>query len=179
MKCQLCEKELQEENSYKSVFNRMCFECYHALVDPFWCPINYIDDGIYLGNQEAAVSEELIKENNIEAICVCGKNLQTAFEGSLQYKKYSIGDVSTEKISHLFEENNKWIDEMKKEGRNILIHCAGGVSRSVSFTIAYFMQKHKKSFQEAFLWVKKKRLCAQPNEGFVQQLLEFEKTLSA
>ena len=94
---------------------------------------------------------------------MCGKNLKTAFEGSLRYKRHEIGDVSTEKILHLFEENNKWIEEMKKEGKNILIHCAGGVSRSVSFTIAYFMQKHKKSFQEAFLLVKKKRLCAQPN----------------
>ena len=39
----------------------MCFECYDARVDSLLCPINYIEDGIYLGNQEAAISEKVIK----------------------------------------------------------------------------------------------------------------------
>ena len=68
---------------------------------------------------------------------------------------------------------------MRKNGKKVLIHCAAGVSRSASFTIAYFMKAKKMNYKTAFLLVKKGRLCVQPNEGFVQQLLEYEKQLEA
>jgi len=38
---------------------------------------------------------------------------------------------------------------MRDENRKILIHCAAGVSRSASFTIAYFMKELQISFLKA------------------------------
>ena len=59
---------------------------------------------------------------------------------------------------------------MLKEGRNILIHCAAGVSRSASFTIAYLMKKNKMKYEDAYALVKEKRKIIRPNSYFTQQL---------
>ena len=38
-------------------------------------PLHYIDDGVYLGNEDAHRSEAILKENNIGAILTCAKEL--------------------------------------------------------------------------------------------------------
>lgn len=55
----------------------------------------------------------------------------------------------------------------------MLVHCAGGVSRSASICIAYLMQSKRMSFQDAYLAVKKKRKCVKPNQNFVKQLKSY------
>lgn len=56
-----------------------------------------------------------------------------------------------------FDESYQWIDSCISEGRNVLVHCAAGVSRSASFVIAYLMKKNKWSFNKAYKFVKKRR----------------------
>lgn len=67
----------------------------------------------------------------------------------------------------------KWISEMKNKKMNVLVHCAGGVSRSASICIAYLMQTNGLSFQDAYLAVKKRRKCIKPNQNFVKQLKSY------
>jgi len=43
---------------------------------------------------------------------------------------------------------------MRKQDRKVLIHCAAGVSRSASFTIAYLMKEYKMPYQKAYTHVK-------------------------
>jgi len=43
---------------------------------------------------------------------------------------------------------------MRQNGRKILLHCAAGVSRSASFTIAFIMKDKKKSYNQAYKHVK-------------------------
>ena len=66
---------------------------------------------------------------------------------------------------------------MKKKGKKVLIHCKAGMSRSAAFTIAYFMKSKGLSYKDAYLLVKKKRVCVKPNDGFVKQLLEYEQII--
>lgn len=57
------------------------------------------------------------------------------------YMKYDIADFYDQKIDHHFDANCQWIEERLAEGRNVLVHCAAGISRSASFVIAYLMNK--------------------------------------
>lgn len=43
---------------------------------------------------------------------------------------------------------------MHKQNRKVLIHCAAGVSRSASFTIAYLMKEYKMNYHKAHKYVK-------------------------
>lgn len=54
------------------------------------------------------------------------------------------------------------------------MHCAAGVSRSASFTIAYFMREKKIAFINSFDFVKSKRKWINPNSGFRQELTLYE-----
>ena len=48
------------------------------------------------------------------------------------------------------------------------------MSRSASLVIAYIMQTYGMDFKSALNYVQQRRFCVQPNDGFEQQLKEFE-----
>ncbi|KAF9254375.1 phosphatases II [Marasmius fiardii PR-910] len=58
------------------------------------------------------------------------------------------------------------------EGR-VLVHCAEGISRSVSVVAAFLMAQYGWTPVEAVACVKEKRRIANPNFGFVKQLYEY------
>ena len=67
-------------------------------------------------------------------------------------------------------------DAIDKNG-GVLVYCTDGVSRSAAVVIAYLMYSKRKSYSDAYSFVKLKRSVAKPNFGFVKQLLTFEQSL--
>jgi protein-tyrosine phosphatase len=67
--------------------------------------------------------------------------------------------------------------DMRKEKRNILIHCAAGISRSSTFTIAYLMKDREMPFHKALDYVKERRRWINPNSGFRRQLIDYNQEL--
>lgn len=59
----------------------------------------------------------------------------------------------------------------------MLVHCLAGVSRSVTVTVAYLMQKRHLSLNDAYDLVKRKKSNISPNFNFMGQLLDFERSL--
>lgn len=57
------------------------------------------------------------------------------------------------------------------------MHCLAGISRSVTVTVAYLMQKLNLSLNDAYDLVKQKKSNISPNFNFMGQLLDFEKSL--
>ncbi|KAJ7580757.1 protein-tyrosine phosphatase-like protein [Mycena floridula] len=55
----------------------------------------------------------------------------------------------------------------------VLVHCAEGVSRSVSVVAAFLMAVYGWNPKEALSYIKERRGVANPNFGFVQQLHEY------
>jgi dual specificity protein phosphatase-like protein len=58
--------------------------------------------------------------------------------------------------------------------QNILIHCRKGISRSVSFLMAYLMVTHDWNLKQAYGAVRDKRKV-NPNIGFCEQLYKFQR----
>ena len=76
-----------------------------------------------------------------------------------------------------FDESYKFIDEGIKNGGNVLVHCHAGVSRSSTILIAYIMRSKKMKMDKVMELLKEKREKVSPNNGFIQQLKEYEKEL--
>jgi predicted protein tyrosine phosphatase len=55
-------------------------------------------------------------------------------------------------------------------GHRLLVHCEAGVSRSASLVIAFFILDRGMDFDAALAFVRERRPCVQPNEGFQRQL---------
>jgi protein-tyrosine phosphatase len=74
-------------------------------------------------------------------------------------------DIESANIARLFNDTYNVISDGLSQG-GVLVHCAAGVSRSSSTVIAYLMRKQKMSFNDAFMFVKKRRSVICPNYGF-------------
>jgi len=56
---------------------------------------------------------------------------------------------------------------------NVLVHCSQGVSRSASLAIAYLMWRTGGTYRDVFDSVKAHRGVANPNIGFICQLINW------
>jgi dual specificity MAP kinase phosphatase len=88
-----------------------------------------------------------------------------------------VDDDENADISEYFFKVHTVISEAIKAGKNILVHCAAGVSRSPTLAIAYLMIENRWNYNKAYDFVKKKRYFIYPNAGFVKQLQNLQTIL--
>ena len=67
------------------------------------------------------------------------------------------------------------MNSCKEEVGIALVHCKYGISRSVAFIIAYLIKYLKFSADSALEFLLKKRSKIKPNDGFMDQLREYER----
>src|SRR5262249_30595723 len=68
-----------------------------------------------------------------------------------------------------------FIDENRREGRTVYVHCRNGASRSVMVVVAHLMARHGWGVGEALAFVRSRRPQARPNPAFLELLAEWEK----
>ncbi len=125
--------------------------------------MNFIIDGIYLGSERAATNLELLEQYDITAILSVQAEAyyKDLYPPHFLYKHLPLLDGQI--IDALvFEEALKFISMAQKECRNILVHCAVGVSRSPSIVSAYLMKIKGMNPLEALNFLRKKRPVVQP-----------------
>lgn len=140
---------------------------------------------LFLGSKDSAKSIDILKKNQIKYILNCTPTrnddpeagVPNFFEkdrfSGLTYKRIPIFDNKGEDLVPHFDAAFRFIDEGSHRG-NVLVHCHKGISRSVSFVIAYLIRKNGFTYDEALQYVKSIRPFVQPNEAFERQLRLFE-----
>ena len=98
------------------------------------------------------------------------------FKGA-KWKWLDVDDIEDEPLDNYFEYVCKDIDDMRSSGKAVLIHCMAGVSRSPTLAAAYLMWHYKWTAAQALAFLKERRPCVDPNEGFKRQLLVWEARL--
>ncbi|KAJ4722372.1 putative Dual specificity protein phosphatase [Melia azedarach] len=136
-----------------------------------------IEQGLFLGSIGAASNKDGLKSRNITHILTVANSLAPAHPNDFVYKVVGVADKEDTNLSQYFDECIDFIDEAKRQGVGVLIHCLAGKSRSVTIVAAYLMKKHGMSLSQALEHVKTKRSQAAPNSGFISQLQELEKSL--
>ena len=133
--------------------------------------ISKITDKIYLGGIEGAKEIEYLKQEGITNILtLIGDESPDYEKGLFEREKLYVDDISREDLFKHFRFSIEFIEESKK----IYIHCFAGMSRSATIVIAYLMWKNHLKFNDAFNFVKEKRKCIEPNNGFIIQLRYFD-----
>ncbi|XP_044160378.1 dual specificity protein phosphatase 7-like [Bufo gargarizans] len=136
---------------------------------------------LYLGCAKDSANLDILGKYNIRYILNVTPNLPNAFEhnGDFKYKQIPISDHWSQNLSQFFPEAISFIDEARSNKCGILVHCLAGISRSVTVTVAYLMQKLNLSLNDAYDFVKRKKSNISPNFNFMGQLLDFERTLKS
>jgi dual specificity MAP kinase phosphatase len=173
MNCTIC-----GEKSNKTYDNiNLCELCYQTNIEhlnSFNANLEYespdhIIDNIYLGSQKCGVDVNKLFELNIKYVLILGKGMTRNFNDVI-YKVIEIDDSLEQDLSNYIKEALKFISESQQNNSNILVHCVSGISRSASIVIAYIMDKHKMNYDQAFSYVKTKRVTIRPNSNFIAQL---------
>ncbi|XP_035548615.1 dual specificity protein phosphatase 1-like isoform X1 [Juglans regia] len=148
-----------------------------------------IEEGLFLGSIGAANNKNALKSLNVTHILTVASSLSPAHPNDFVYKVINatkifllfiaseVTDREDTDIKQYFDESFDFIDEAKRLGGGVLVHCFVGKSRSVTIVVAYLMKKHGMSLSQALEHVKSKRSQAGPNSGFISQLRDFEKSL--
>ncbi|XP_043829583.1 dual specificity protein phosphatase 9 [Dromiciops gliroides] len=134
---------------------------------------------LYLGSAQDSANMDTLAKLGIRYILNVTPNLPNLFEkdGDIHYKQIPISDHWSQNLSQFFPEAIDFIDEAVSQNCGVLVHCLAGISRSVTVTVAYLMQKLHLSLNDAYDLVKRQKSNISPNFNFMGQLLDFERSL--
>ncbi|XP_033823978.1 dual specificity protein phosphatase 6 [Periophthalmus magnuspinnatus] len=170
--------DIESDIDPSSATDRESTDCSPLSNPPSSFPVEILPH-LYLGCAKDATNLDVLEEHGIRYILNVTPNLPNLFEnaGQFKYKQIPISDHWSQNLSQFFPEAISFIDEARGQKCGVLVHCLAGISRSVTVTVAYLMQKLHLSMNDAYDIVKTKKSNISPNFNFMGQLLDFERTL--
>ena len=85
---------------------------------------------------------------------------------------------SASKLFQIFSVILPYLHQKLTKGHKCLVHCGSGKSKSVAVIMGYLMKYKQMKMKKAFDYIKTRRECVNPNEGFLDALEYYESTLS-
>uniref|UniRef100_A0A3B4WGE4 protein-serine/threonine phosphatase n=1 Tax=Seriola lalandi dorsalis TaxID=1841481 RepID=A0A3B4WGE4_SERLL len=138
-----------------------------------------IFDYLYLGSEWNAANFEELQKNNIGYILNVTREIDNFFPESFTYMNIRVYDVEATDLLPHWTDTYTFIDQARKSGQAVLVHCKMGVSRSASTVIAYGMKQQRWPLDVALAYVRDRRSIIKPNEGFMKQLQTYNGILNA
>jgi hypothetical protein len=68
----------------------------------------------------------------------------------------------------------EFVDQQRRAGRTVYVHCHAGISRGGMVVVAYLMYREGWSRDETLAFVRKRRPAVSPNPAFMELLQEWE-----
>ena len=131
---------------------------------------------LFLGTFDNACDIQELRRIRATHILNCAVECtNTALPRDIKELHLKIHDYEGFELFDYFERANDFMNKCKMEGGVVLVHCKYGVSRSVAFVIAYLMKYMKYTADSALKFLMTKRNKIKPNEGFMEQLYNYQK----
>lgn len=128
---------------------------------------------LFLGSY-MATKRIILKTLDIHCVISVGADVYSPFLPGVEYHRFDFRDTAedTPLFLALLPEALSLMDEQISRGRNVLIHCSAGKSRSVSIVLQYLMQhggglNGLNGLDATLAHVKSKRECINPNPAFL------------
>ncbi|CAD8054425.1 unnamed protein product [Paramecium primaurelia] len=128
---------------------------------------------LYLGNINAANDSQYLKNHNVGAVLSIIDTSDIKLDRSIIHLWIAAEDREDVQITRYFEQAANFIKDHLQH-TNVLVHCYAGISRSSSLIIAYLIKYAGLSLKEAIIKLKNQRPQVDPNDGFMDQLKQFE-----
>jgi len=86
-------------------------------------------------------------------------------------------DTDAADLSPFFDSSVLFVEEARKEGNCVLVHCQQGVSRSAALVIAFLIKSEKHTLSSAYTHLRAQRPTCKVRPNFLKQLIEWDKKL--
>lgn len=143
------------------------------------CPAVQILPYLWLGAVSHCKDPALLKDLGITHVLNLAKECGDAKPPSnVHYMFVPLNDSMHQDIRMFLDELFAYIDEARNapNGR-ILVHCRGGISRSVAVVLGYLMRSYAYTMEKAYAFVRAKKPLIAPNLNFVAQLHAYDQRL--
>ncbi|EQC31344.1 hypothetical protein SDRG_10946 [Saprolegnia diclina VS20] len=127
-----------------------------------------------VGSDEAAANYVTLYDAGITHICNVASQCDLHFMGKFVYMHLKIKDTPELDMRLHFDAVFAFLNRARDVNGRVLVHCVAGVSRSVTFAIAYLMKETKMNLHQAYALLKQRRPLMCPNKGFRYQLALYE-----
>jgi len=140
--------------------------------------MSLIINNLYIGNWYDASNHVWLHTKNIKYILNCAKELPCPYTDCFTYKHVLLDDTPDQDILQYKQDVINFIDNAMKTNSPIFVHCAAGISRSVSMVMFYLLHLRENNklfstgskFHKCLKIIRDKRPIARPNSGFENQL---------
>jgi protein-tyrosine phosphatase len=130
--------------------------------------------GLYVGSLRSALDIDNLAAHNITSVLTVAGQLVVELPTSVEHMQISIPDHPVADILEILPQAIPFLDKIlldpHRGERSILVHCASGISRSVSVCCAWLMFREGQTFSAALEQIRVVRPWAKPNAGFSSQL---------
>jgi len=129
--------------------------------------------GLYISGASGATYRNLSLLNICALIRVGGFSTPPE-KADLEQLDLALDDSEEADLLGVLDQAIPYAERKRKIGKNVLVHCGAGISRSAAVVTAVLMQSEHMSADEAVSVVKSARRWAGPNPGFLRQLREWK-----
>lgn len=141
--------------------------------------VSCIIPGLYLSGIAVARNSTRLADMGISRVVCCCMWTEFPPEDeikSLVYYRVDVEDMSREPIEMFFDEACGFIAESLENHEGVLVHCRSGVSRSSTVVLAFLVRNMGMRLFDAFFLLRSKRSIVTPNIGFMDKLMQLERT---
>lgn len=131
-----------------------------------------IIEGLYMGNYFQSLSWETCKAYNFDHVINMG--VQAPDSTRVPFSFFNILDRENSNILQYFISTTDIIEKYLTKKKNVYVHCYAGISRSSTIVAAYLIRFYRMTTDEAISYIKERRSRIKPNNGFIEQLREWE-----
>lgn len=134
-------------------------------------------DFLYLGGQEEATNQEMLREIGITHVVNCASGYcytgQEFYGEGVKYMGFDAEDEEGYEIMQHFDQVYHFIEDARQTGGKAFIHCLMGVNRSSALVVGYVMVHRNIGPISAATKVRQARGSILFNESFQIQVLGF------
>jgi len=136
--------------------------------------IDRILPNLYISDIEGAYNFAELQKNKINAVVNVAYEIPcNTHQNRIPCYHFTWDDNVNYNIYQYFNTITELIHKLIGSGKNVLVHCHAGISRSASAIIAYLIRYYNKSYYEAYTWVRSRRIIIRPNPSFKRQLITY------
>ena len=141
---------------------------------------------LLVGNSPSSNDEEYLARKHVRyALNLSNTPVEYPFEG-IEYKSVFIEDEEEEDLLGHLPECLDFLQKVRRESEKspnpklqpkVLIYSYFGLSRSCAVVLAHLMKEEEWSLKESWRYLRTYHPSAKPNDGFLIQLLQYEREL--